>query len=124
MGYHFRQDLVGLPVAQFSIGHEAVVLWLTDELGKDLRVESLLQLVTSMEQGQLGFRDIIGLSMKLTLDITGIELEPLEDDYSTQDLDEQLMDETELLSLDDRHAQCGLTDFKQALLSWQLFITS
>lgn len=120
MDYQFTKDILGHPCAKFSMGHEAIGRWLTDELGDNLqRVQALINTVEQVEQSIIGFREIIGLELVLHLSISGIEIEPVESDVEP---DEMMIENGELYQ-SESFSECGLQDFKQALLSWQEYVS-
>lgn len=101
------------------MGHEAVGRWLSDELGKNLgRAEALLETITQIEQGQIGFREIIGSELKLNLSLNNVEIEAL----TTCEISDTALQEDNSLYESESFSECGLLDFKNVLLSWIDFI--
>jgi len=117
MDFQFKRDILGQPIASFSMGHEAIGRWLTDELGSNqTSTLNLIDMVNKIEQSLIGFREMSGSELELTLSLNGVEVSALESDIDLQDEDSNLY-ESESFS------ECGLLDFKQALQSWLEFIS-
>jgi len=119
MDYQFKKDLYGQPIAKFSMGHEAIGRWLSDELSNNqLAIQRLIDLVTSIENGHIGFREFAGSEFQLTIGLSGVEVQPLEGDILQ---DETILQDNRLYD-GESCAECGLPDFKEVLLSWREFV--
>ena len=120
MDYQFKKDYLGQPIAKFSMGHEAIGRWLTDELGSNQKaLQSLIDIVTQIEQSLIGFREINGSELQLTVSLNGVEVSLIE---TGVELDDSI-DEEDSLYESESFSECGLQDFKQVLLSWFDYIS-
>lgn len=127
MEYDFTSDEKDHPLAVFSSGHTAFGCWFTDELGSNAqRLEALLDIIAQLEAKTLYEYTDKGRTFSLQLnrdevavnanslavemlDLYGVPQE-IPSGSTTDFYDEEL------------HAECGLTDFKAALLAWHLFL--
>ena len=115
MDYQFKRDILGLPIAKFSMGHEAVGRWLTDELaGNKVRILSLIDIIEKIEQSKIGFRELTGSEFQISLSLSGVEINAITTDF---DLGDFMLEKTHLYQ-EESFSECGLQDFKQAVLSW------
>ena len=115
MDYEFRYNSQNLPVAEFSMGHEAIGRWITDELGDSIaKIQELLSVIEQIENAQLAQKTIFGRELTLSLSQEDVEI------TAAYDTDEELPEDTSL-SEDELTASCGLPDFKQAVEEWLLF---
>ena len=120
MDYEFCYDLLGQPVARFSMGHEAIGRWFSEELGPDLqRINELLSIIEQIELRGISRRQLIGSEFELHIDINEVEIFAQALDF---DNNEELPEDTNLYDEESRSG-CGLPDFKQALLSWKTFVS-
>ena len=120
MDYQFKKDLFGQPIAKFSMGHEAIGRWLSDELSNNqAAIQHLIDLVTQIESGHVGFREFNGAELHLTVSLTGVEINPLGDDFLE---DDSILQDNSLYE-GESVAECGLSDFKEVLLSWREFVS-
>lgn len=120
MDYEFSYDFLGQPVARFSMGHEAIGRWFSEELCNSLkRINELLNIIEQIEQRNINQRQIIGAEFELHIDINEVEIFAQALDF---DHNEGLPEDTNLYDEESRSG-CGLPDFKQALLSWKTFIS-
>lgn len=119
MDYEFTIDDYNKPVARFSIGHEALGRWLTEELcGNNIAIAELLDCVRQLEQHEILQHQVVGKEFQLRLNREYIEVIALALDF---DVDEELPENTSLYD-QESYAECGIQDFKQALLDWQTFV--
>ena len=128
MDYQFRHDIYGLPIAKFSMGHEAIGQWFSDELGKSkIKTNELINIVNQIECGDAGFKEIKGSQLLLTINLMSVEVEALENNFSDDDFpkDEYSQDNdgNEKLHDCELKAECGLQDFKLAVVDWLDFIS-
>jgi uncharacterized protein YacL (UPF0231 family) len=120
MEFQFKKDILGQPIAEFTMGHEAIGRWFSDELGANLETtKNLLAVIENIETSIIGFREIKGAELLLTLSISGIEVTAINSDY---ELEEDFYEDAELYE-SEFFSECGLLDFKQAVLSWLEFIS-
>lgn len=120
MDYDFTIDEQLSPVAQFSIGHEAIGLWFTEELSNNKRaIAELLDMIRQLEQHTIFQYHTQGKTFQLRLNTEQAEVIALALEI---DIDEELPEQTELYD-QESYAECGISDFKQALLDWEFFIT-
>ena len=119
MDYQFKKDLLGQPIAKFSMGHEAVGRWLSDELSNNQpAIQRLIDLIAQIENGNLGYRVFNGAELQLTVSLSGVEVTPLEDEIWG---DNSVFQDNNLYD-GESCAECGLSDFKEVLLSWEEFV--
>lgn len=119
MDYQFKKDLYGQPIAKFSMGHEAIGRWLSDELSNNQPIiQKLIDLISQIENGRVGFREINGAEFQLSISLSGVEVGPLESEHIE---DNSLLQDHNLYE-GESIAECGLFDFKEVLLSWQEFV--
>lgn len=129
MDYEFTLDEYDRPIAEFSMGFEALGRWLTEELGADQHnIDDLLDIIIQLEQKRIGSRQLFGEDSKLVIDREQVEVMALALEIDDSDVDGEDSDnsptlpENTRLYDDESYAHCGLQDFKQALLSWQAFV--
>ena len=121
MDYEFTLDEYNEPVAKFSIGHEAIGRWLSEELCSNQRIiTELLDHIRQLEQHDINQHHVKGREFQLRLNRDQIEVVALTLDI---DVDEELPENTRLYD-QEFYAECGLQDFKQVVLSWQGFVYS
>ncbi len=120
MDFQFKKDILGQPVASFSMGHETIGRWLTDELGSNPKnTQNLINLISNIEQSLIGFREITGSELQLSLSLNGVEVSALDTEFDSQD---DFHEDTNLYE-GESFSECGLLDFKQAVLSWLEYIS-
>lgn len=118
MDYEFRHDLYGRYQARFSMGHEALGLWLTEELAANHELtDSLLDKIEHLKNNQCREYHQNGKEFTLHMSREGVEIHSML-------LDNTFDEAPEELSFYDQesYASCGLDDFRQLLLAWQTFI--
>ena len=121
MDYEFSFDEYDKPVAEFSMGHEAMGSWFSDELGSNQqRIEELIEIIDQLINRRIEQRLIEGTEYQLRLNQEDAEVRALSLDI---DIDEELPENTNLYD-EESFSECGLEDFPQALQSWQEFILS
>lgn len=121
MDYDFSFDEYDKPVAEFSMGHEAMGSWFSDELGANKqRIEELIEIIDQLINRRIEQRVIEGTEYQLRLNHEDAEVRSLSLDI---DIDEELPENTNLYD-DESFSECGLEDFQQVLKSWQEFILS
>ncbi len=117
MDYDFSFDQYGEPLAEFSMDHELVGQWFTDELGSN--ADKCHQLIDAIEtiEAQIKKETVI-YGRNLVLTLTEEEATLHGEASTTDDAELTELGLTEL----DEHAGCGLADFKTAVLDWADFI--
>ena len=119
MDFKFKFDEYDRPVAKFSMVHEAIGQWLSEELRDDLlRIDTLLATVEKLLTFQLSRQEVTGAEFQLRMTQDQIEVIALALDVDT---DEDLPEDTHYYDRES-YSGCGLLDFKQALLSWKKFV--
>lgn len=122
MDYDFTFDEYDKPVAEFSMGHEAIGTWFTDELGKNQqRIEEIIDILDQLVNRRIQQRQIEGNEYRLRMNQEDVEVAALSLGLDVDD--EELPTDTHLYDAE-FHAECGLEDFQQALISWHDFILS
>ncbi|MGL4448480.1 YacL family protein [Shewanella sp.] len=120
MEYEFRRNsLTGTFLACFSMDHEVMGQWFTEELAADpAKIAQVLAKVAELQAGKRDAWQLIGADLTLELDREQARV------YANVLGFEQEYELEEAMSLYDAESEayCGLEDFEQALLSWQAFI--
>ena len=119
MEFEFKRDMLHNTIkSQFSMGHEAVGIWLEQEINMDLagisRLLTQIQLLQTQALEQLEFLGA-EFSLFLNQEEAKIVANILLSDNDELPEDMSFYDEESL-------ALCGLEDFEQMLLSYQRFI--
>lgn len=119
--YDFSFDEYDKPIAEFSMGHEAIGSWFSDELGSNQqRIEEIIDIIDQLLLRRIQQRQLEGTEYQLRLNQEDVEVRALSLEL---DIDEDLPEDTNLYD-EESFAECGLEDFQQALISWQEFILS
>lgn len=118
MDYEFRRNLYGRYQAGFSMGHEVLGLWLTEELATDQTlIDTLLKKIDQLQSQQCWEYRQPGTEFMLNMNQDGIEIRAaLLDDMADEAPDELNHYDQE------SEACCGLDDFRQLLEAWATFI--
>lgn len=120
MEYEFRRNSVtGTFLASFSMDHEVLGQWFTEELGPELaKIQQVLDIIREIQTDKRGAWRLVGNDFTLEL-----EREQARVFANTLGF-EQEYELEEAMSLYDAESEayCGLEDFELALLSWQTFI--
>lgn len=120
MDYEFQNNYLGRPMAKFSMGHEAFGQWFTEDLSNDvILVDKILVSIFEIENKVIVKRTFLGKTFELTVELDQASVRALSLDY---DSDQALDDDMELFD-QEQMSECGLTDFKETLVSWREFIT-
>lgn len=102
------------------MGHEALGLWLTEELGADpVLINTLLDKIEQLQKMECWEHHQSGREFMLIMTPEGVEVRAaLLDDLADEAPDE--------LSHYDQESQscCGLDDFRQLLEAWREFVTT
>jgi uncharacterized protein YacL (UPF0231 family) len=119
MDYEYTIDEYGQLSAQFSIGYEALGLWFNEEIdSNDCTISDLLSRIDQLEKGTKKSFHIEGKEFQLRLSADGIEVVALALGFEVY---EELPESTNLYD-QESFSECGLQDFKQAVLMWQEFV--
>ncbi|WNC68032.1 YacL family protein [Thalassotalea nanhaiensis] len=119
MEYTFKTDFItGLPLAQFSFGHEAFGPWLEQEVSKDLvKLERTIEFIVNIKSQT---DSLIGKEYTLTVENDEVEVKA-NVEHIESELPENLLDDVDDFEHDSM-ALCGVEDFLIMLESWQQFI--
>ena len=121
MDYDFSFDEYDKPIAEFSMGHEAMGSWFSEELGANQqRIKEIIDIVDQLIHRRIQQRQIEGTEYQLRMSQEDVEVRALSLEL---DIDEELPEDTNLYD-EESFSECGLEDFQQALISWQEFILS
>jgi uncharacterized protein YacL (UPF0231 family) len=117
--YEFEHNYLGRPSAKFSMGHEAFGRWLTEDLSNDVAlVDQILSSIAQVEDKAIGRKNFRGNAFELTVELEQASVRNLSLDYESE---EELGDDLALFD-QEQMSDCGLTDLKEALVSWREFI--
>ena len=120
MDYEFQNNYLGRPMAKFSMGHEAFGQWFTEDLSNDvILVDKILSSISEIENKAIVKKIFLGKTFELTVELEQAAVRAVSLDY---DSDQELGDDLELFD-QEQMSDCGLTDFKETLVSWREFIT-
>jgi uncharacterized protein YacL (UPF0231 family) len=120
--YDFTFDEYDKPIAEFSMGHEAIGSWFNDELGTNQqRIEELVDILEQLVSRRIQQRQVDGTEYQLRMNQEDVEVRALSLGMEVDD--EELPENTNLYD-NESYAECGLEDFQQVLISWQEFILS
>jgi len=120
--YDFTFDEYDKPIAEFSMGHEAIGSWFNDELGTNQqRIEELVDILEQLVSHRIQQRQVDGTEYQLRMNQEDVEVRALSLGMEVDD--EELPENTNLYD-NESYAECGLEDFQQVLISWQEFILS
>jgi hypothetical protein len=119
--YNFTFDEYDKPIAEFSMGHEAIGTWFSDELGANQqRIDELIDIIDQLTHHRIQQRQIEGIEYQLRLNQENVEVIALSLDL---EIDQELPEDSQFYD-EESYAECGLEDFQEALVSWQEFILS
>ncbi|MEZ8185665.1 YacL family protein [Shewanella sp. 5S214] len=120
MEYQFRRNrLEGTVFAEFSMDHEVLGRWFSEELGDDKsKAIHILTQIALIKSGTLNhMRDVGG---ELTIDIDSEQVRVF---ASVIDFEEEhLLEDSMSLYNAESESYCGLEDFESVLESWLAFI--
>lgn len=123
MEYQYQLDPVtGSSKAIFSFEHQIVGPWLEVEVGNDIeKIKALLNAIDDVESGKETEVQLIGSEYTVTLSTHDAEIETNSSMNGVESLPEQLADDA--LDFDALNkSACGISDFREMLLSWSRFI--
>ncbi|MFB2651184.1 YacL family protein [Shewanella seohaensis] len=120
MEYEFRRNsLTGTYLASFSMDHEVLGQWFSEELGPELaKIQQVLDIIKDIQAGKRDSWQLIGGDLTLDLDEEQARI------YANALGFEQEYELEEAMSLYDAESEayCGLEDLEEALLSWYEFV--
>jgi uncharacterized protein YacL (UPF0231 family) len=117
MDYEFRRDMYGRYKAEFSMGHEALGLWLTEELaGNSGLIQNLIEKIVQLQTQKAWDHVQQGHEFTLSMNRDGIEVRSSQLDDMGDVAPEELNHYDQ-----ESEACCGLDDFKRLLEEWQRF---
>ncbi|QSX34432.1 YacL family protein [Shewanella avicenniae] len=120
MEYEFRRDIAsGAPWASFSMEHQIMGQWFSEELGNDNGIcEQVKRAIEQLQHGKLNDWQLVGGDLTLQMDTEQVRIYANVLDFeSDADIEENMS-----LYDAESEAYCGLEDFEQVLDSWQRFI--
>jgi len=118
--YEFENNFLGRPSAKFSMGHGTFGQWFTEDMSNDIvLIDKALFSICEVENRTTARKNFAGSAFELMLDLEQASVRALSFDY---DSEEGLGDSLALFG-QELMADCGLTDFKETLVSWREFIT-
>lgn len=120
MEYEFSQDMLGGPVARFSMGHEAFGFWLEDEIDRSEASEPVLTAVERIQQGRAWEWGLAGREYGLQLAVDEAVVSANVLGLSADSLDDDALS----LSEEGQLAACGLEDFLEMMVEWKRFLES
>ncbi|MFV0596389.1 YacL family protein [Shewanella sp.] len=120
MEYEFRRNsLTGTYLASFSMDHEVLGQWFSEELGPELaKIQQVLDIIKEIQAGKRDSWRLIGGDLTLELDEEQARI------YANALGFDQEYELEESMSLYDSESEayCGLEDLEEALLSWYEFV--
>ena len=120
MEYEFRRNsLTGTYLASFSMDHEVLGQWFSEELGPEFaKITQVLDIIKEIQTGKRVSWRFIGKDITLDLDEEQARI------YANALGFEQDYELEEAMSLYDAESEayCGLEDLEEALLSWYEFV--
>jgi len=120
MEFEFRRNtMTGTVLANFSMDHEAMGVWLTDELSDDReKYDQIIDTIARLQSGkQLQWR-LVGKTWSLELDDEQVRVFA----NALEMGDEYELDEAMSFYDCESEAFCGLEDFAHVLSRWREFL--
>lgn len=118
MEYEFSQDFTG-PEARFSMGHEALGYWLTQEVGNRAdKIASLFKALNNLTQGTAWDFELEGFEYDLLLSRNDATVKA----HCLNAGDETDLEEDMDFYDAESSARCGLEDFSSLLKDWAEFV--
>lgn len=120
MEYEFRRNtLDGTVLATFSMDHEVLGRWFSEELAfKPQAIEDIFEAIRLLRASKLNQWRMIGSDLSLELDNEQARVYANVIDFE----DDVELEESMSMYDSESQAFCGLEDFEQVLKSWQAFI--
>ncbi|ART80895.1 YacL family protein [Oceanisphaera avium] len=117
MEFEFFRDLNGQHRARFSMGHEVMGAWLTDEVTV-VEASELLSVIKQLETGEQQ-------EVKRSYGECSLLLTPEEAEFSAHALSfDSELEEGMVYYDDELYAGCGLDDLARVLVQWRDFCTN
>lgn len=121
MDYQFFYNERQIPDARFSMDHEALGLWLSDELGANCqKIDEIITAIKSIVAGKT--REYTWRGRDFLLQMNREEAEVIDlsllNEASLEEIAEQDLDYYDA----EQRAMCGLEDFQELLISWRDFL--
>ncbi len=127
MDHCFRFDLLGLPIAELSMGHESFGVWLSDEIASNsVLLQKILSEIDLLLKNACGSFQYEGREYSLLIDsesayVAHNSMFKLEND-DLSELESAMFDDEMQLNTGETRAECGLEDFKSLLIEWHHFV--
>jgi len=122
MEYDFlRNTITGTAFARFSMDHEALGFWLTEELADDVaKYVEICQQIERLQASQSSEWRLLGKSLSIELDSEQVRVfaNNIVDDES----EAETMDESMSFYDGESEAFCGLEDFYDVIINWRKFL--
>ncbi|MGR2766285.1 YacL family protein [Photobacterium ganghwense] len=120
MDYEFKKNtLDGSYHANFSMGHEAMGRWLTEEVGKNFALMD--EVVSQLGALKNSTREWRRIGEELTLSLQENEA-LIQANYLFSEDDTELEENMDFYD-EEAVAICGFEDFEQVLQAWRAFVT-
>ncbi len=117
MDYDIYRDIYGCQQVRLSMGHEALGLWLTEEVGTDQGlISELLARVEQLKNSECWESHQQGREFVMTMTPDGVEVRATLLDGHDDEVAEGLSHYDQ-----ESECSCGLDDFAQLLEAWQVF---
>ncbi|QQX79319.1 YacL family protein [Shewanella sp. KX20019] len=122
MEYDFlRNTITGTAFARFSMDHEALGFWLSEELGDNAeKYVDICQQIALLQSSQLSEWRLIGKALSIELDNEQVRV--FANNIAEGEDDEAEMDESMSFYDGESEAFCGLEDFYAVLVNWRKFL--
>lgn len=120
MDYEFRRNsLDGSVLALFSMDHEALGRWLSEEIGTDrAKLVTVMDAISEIQSGELEQYQLVGRDLTLEIDT---EQAVVMANVLGYDEEHELQESMNLYDAESV-SSCGLEDLQQVLQSWQEFL--
>ncbi len=122
MEYDFlRNTITGTAFARFSMDHEALGFWLSEELGDNAEKHvEICQHIEKIQASQLSDWRLVGKALSIELDREQARI--FANNIAEGDSDDVEMDESMSFYDGESEAFCGLEDFYDVLINWRKFL--
>ena len=96
MDYELKHDYMGAPSAKFSMGHEALGRWFTEELSNDVNlIDKILDSISIIENKGAFEQTFCGKNFELTIELGQVSVRALSLESSSE---EELNDDLDFLT--------------------------
>ncbi|MFT5788144.1 MAG: hypothetical protein ACI8SJ_000241 [Shewanella sp.] len=121
MEYDFlRNTITGTAFARFSMDHEALGFWLSEELGDNAEKHvEICQQLEKLQTSQLSDWRLIGKALSIEFDCEQVRVFANNIEEGDDDVE---MDESMSFYNGESEAFCGLEDFYAVLINWRKFL--